>query len=139
MRQIIIASHGKLAEGVENTLQLFTGNLTGVSFLSAYTEDGVQLDDQIEALMKTFDQDGALFFTDIKGGSVTQAVVRHVANLANVYVIAGFNFAMILEALMSTVALSETFAQKLAVSGREGIELIEVKQDASEQEDTFFE
>jgi Phosphotransferase system, mannose/fructose-specific component IIA len=38
MRRIVVASHGSMAEGMKNTIELFAGKNENVSYLSAYVK-----------------------------------------------------------------------------------------------------
>lgn len=139
MRQIIVASHGNLAKGVEETLQLFTSNVQGISYISAYTTDNTTLSAQLDDIVAKIDQDGAIFFTDIKGGSVNLQIMQRVAELDNVYVIAGFNLPMVMEAVISKEPLSKAFAEHVVEKGREAVELVTLPQSGSEEDKDFFE
>ncbi|QFR69547.1 PTS sugar transporter subunit IIA domain-containing protein [Companilactobacillus paralimentarius] len=38
MKKIVVASHGSMAEGMKNTIELFAGHNDNVSYISAYTK-----------------------------------------------------------------------------------------------------
>lgn len=99
MLQILIASHGKYAEGIQSAASIIVGEKSHVSVISAYVDD-IPLQTKIEEFfsnIKPLDQ--VIVLTDLFGGSVNQAVLPYIKN-GNVYVIAGVNLALILEVVL---------------------------------------
>ncbi|WP_440896838.1 PTS sugar transporter subunit IIA [Amphibacillus sp. Q70] len=98
MRNIIIASHHKLADGMKQTLQFISG-YPNVFEISAYVEDD-DINKQIEAVMQNISQEDEVFiFTDILGGSVTQNFVKYCNE--QVHVIAGMNLPLLMLVALS--------------------------------------
>lgn len=70
-RQYIFASHGTLASGVLNSVELILGKRDNIETLCAYVEEGVDLSQQVDALMaKIPAEDEVIVLTDIFAGSV---------------------------------------------------------------------
>ena len=95
-------SHGKLAEGVYETLKLFYGNeLEQVSYLGLY-EDGEAdvrgFDQQIRKAIKNLnDGSGVVVLTDIKGGTPYNGSLHYRSN--DVRILTGLNLNMALEVM----------------------------------------
>lgn len=73
MRKMIIASHGKLAEGFAHTLSFLTG-ADGIESLCCYLDgDEEPVEKKVERLMSTIKpEDEAVVLCDLFGGSVYQ-------------------------------------------------------------------
>ena len=81
-----------------------------------------------------------LVFTDLFGGSVNQQITLRAAKFKNVFIIAGFNLPVVLEALLSAEPITEKFVDQLLQSGRASLQKVKLPQapkgDASD--DDFF-
>ena len=69
MNRIIIASHGKLAEGMKNTVEFFGGN--NVDYLEQTMTD-TGFEKKVIELFHKYKDDNVIVFTDLYGGSVNQ-------------------------------------------------------------------
>ena len=96
MRKHLIVTHGTLAEGVKNTLNLFLGNNNNFESICAYIDD-VSIDLALDEYINKLDNnDELIIFTDIEGGSVNQIMIKYLIR-DNTYIISGFNFPLILQ------------------------------------------
>ena len=69
MRKIVIMTHGQMANGILNTLSIFTADLQSVTAISAYVDDcdpKAELERFFEEVSET---DQVILCTDILGGS----------------------------------------------------------------------
>lgn len=102
MKKIVIASHARMAEGIKSTLELFVGSDLDITYMSAYVEDYPPIEEQIELFFAQLeDDDQALIFTDLFGGSVNQKMMLAAKEKQNVFIIAGFNLALIIELIFA--------------------------------------
>ena len=94
---LIIASHSSMAQGTADTLR-FLANRQDIKTINAYKDDR-PIETIIDELVNVLDfKEKTLVFTDLLGGSVNQAIVLKLYK-KGVYIIAGFNLALILECL----------------------------------------
>lgn len=113
MRKIMIASHGKLASGLHNTLALFLGELPEVTIVSAFvTEEDFTVPMQA-FIQSVADSDEAIIFTDIKGGSVNQKAVELTYGKKNFFIISNVNLPTIVSVLVNQELLTETLIQQM--------------------------
>lgn len=71
MTRVILASHGRLADGMKDTLRFILGELPNVSTICAYVDQGVSLRSKIDqAFSEVSQEDTVVVVTDIFGGSV---------------------------------------------------------------------
>ena len=102
MKKIVIASHAKMAEGIQSTLELFVGTELDITYISAYVEDYPSVEDQITKFFNQLDADDqALIFTDLFGGSVNQKMILAAEERPNVFLIAGFNLPLVIELIFA--------------------------------------
>lgn len=95
MRKFIIASHHKMAEGIQDTVNFVTGAKDNVYALSAYLAN-TPIQSEVETLFEEImDDDEVVIFTDILGGSVNQAFSKYIAR-PHVHLIAGMNLPIII-------------------------------------------
>lgn len=100
MRQIVIASHDRLAEGMYKTLKFLVGNQKNIHTFSAYL-DNEPIEAKIHQLMKNFNKkDQIIIFTDLLAGSVNQKFAEYRKN-ENVCIIAGMNLPLIMGIVMT--------------------------------------
>ncbi|HFZ8994910.1 TPA: PTS sugar transporter subunit IIA [Citrobacter freundii] len=100
-RQYIFASHGTLARGVLNSVELILGKRDDVFTLCAYVEEGVDLSQQVDALMAQIPADREIIaLTDIFAGSVNNEFVRYLSQ-DNFHLLAGINLPLVIDLLMS--------------------------------------
>ena len=138
MRKILIASHGHLADGVKSSIEILCGNKRNISYINAYIDDH-DINEDINAYFKSLKPDDeAVILTDIWGGSVTQKFIPY-CRQKNVYLIAGFNLAIVLELIFSEEPLTEKSVHELIDKCR--MQMIYAKdiKMKEEKEENFFE
>ncbi len=100
--KILIATHGKLASGFQSSINILTGKGNSVEVVDAYVDDS-DYTPQIDAFMDSVtDDEQAVIFTDLYGGSVNQKVVTRLVPKGkdNIFLIANSNLAIILSILL---------------------------------------
>ena len=97
---IIIISHGKLAEGLKDAIEMIIGPQTQFKTLGLFPEDNPDdFRDAIETSIKEIDDgEGVLIFADLFGGSPANAATYLLRlELQGIEIVTGFNLPMILE------------------------------------------
>ncbi|MBJ3457119.1 PTS sugar transporter subunit IIA, partial [Salmonella enterica subsp. enterica serovar Agona] len=90
-RHYIFASHGTLASGVLNSVELILGKRSNVWTLCAYVEESVDLSQQVDTLIARIPpEDEIIALTDIFAGSVNNEFVRYLSR-ENFHLLAGIN------------------------------------------------
>ena len=102
MNQIILASHGGLAAGAKDTLEMVLGDVSNVHVVSLARDDKEPITNKVEAMIATFNADDTVYvLTDMLGSSVNNNMVELSKNGTKFTVISGFNIPLAL-----TLALS---------------------------------
>ena len=101
MTGILIATHGDLAEGLLNAIELLAGKQEKIETIGLYHGDGI--DAFAQEVEKTYEklngEDGVLVFVDILGGSPSNAVMKLMNEKDNVKAIAGVTLPMVIQAV----------------------------------------
>ena len=97
MRHIIVATHGKFAEGILDSVRLIMGEHKEVQPFCAFVDQGVNLNEQVDALLSSIPEtDEILVAADLMGGSVCNEFIRRL-DRPGLHIVAGLNLAMLLE------------------------------------------
>ncbi|MBA1434062.1 PTS sugar transporter subunit IIA [Bombilactobacillus bombi] len=102
MRQIILVSHGNMAEGMVNTIEMISGkhdNLQAFSMSAKQTPDYIY--SSVKSIVDKFsDKDEIYIFSDIAGGSVNTEAMKFI-KYNNVHLISGMNLPIVIDCLLS--------------------------------------
>ena len=71
MRTVILASHGHLASGMKNTVEMILGEQEALKAFDAYTTPECNVHDTLEAMLRQADGE-CVIVTDVLGGSVNK-------------------------------------------------------------------
>lgn len=103
---IIIATHGKMSNGIVSAADLIIGSTENIKTLNLFHEDNVQdLNKKFLEEIKAVDQnEGVIIFVDLAGASLYNQAVLAVNSLADeqqkkIHVIAGVNLPMVIDAI----------------------------------------
>lgn len=106
MKKVLLASHGRLALGLKDTLELFIGKMDNVVAVGAYLDSSDNYIQIIQDFIKDADEN-AVIFTDIYGGSVNQQVTRMVLESEkNITIITSMNLPIVLSVVLMEGAIS---------------------------------
>ncbi|UPM40893.1 PTS sugar transporter subunit IIA, partial [Pediococcus acidilactici] len=89
--KIILASHGALAKGMKDTLDMIVGNQVSIQAYSAYDEENVDFASDISQQITREVNEQFIIVTDVMGGSVNNAMTELVLRYKNVFLITGMN------------------------------------------------
>ncbi|QFG46537.1 PTS fructose transporter subunit IIA [Lapidilactobacillus dextrinicus] len=143
MKKILIASHGRLAEGMLSTLNIIAGDTTNITTASGYVEGHdikKEVDLFIDSLSKT---DETIIFTDLYGGSVNQYITEKAATCHYpINIISGFNAPLVLSIALLPDPISKSDIESQILQARDGMKLVEIQNPLIEEHDEeldFFE
>ena len=124
MKGIVLASHGRLAEGMLDTLKIFSDGAKQVEALCLMNgEDVTEFTERLkEAVNRVDTGDGAVIFCDLLFGSPCNCSARFFNDEAykdRVTVITGMNFPMVLE--YEGARASGMEIEELLETGKSGI------------------
>ncbi|PIO81266.1 PTS N-acetylglucosamine transporter subunit IIBC [Pediococcus damnosus] len=98
-RQIVIASHNRLAEGFKATIEFISGKQENLHVLAAYI-DNKPIEKSVEEIMTKIPSDNeAVILTDMLAGSVNQKFFLY-KNRPHTHIITGMNLPLALAMVM---------------------------------------
>ncbi len=127
MRKFLLASHGNLAAGMKNTIEMIAGARDDIQAIEAYTKEIPDVKAYMDAYMKNRNKDDELV-----GGSVNNEMSQY-RTFPNVYVIAGMNAALVLNLVLGEGSIETLIAESIQAA-KEQISYME-KEEASDEED----
>ena len=120
MTRIVLASHGRLADGMKDTLSFILGDLPNVSTICAYVDQDVSLRSQIDQTFAEFSpEDAVVVVTDIFGGSVNNEFMA-LLGVKDFILVAGMNMPTLVE-LVSEDEPTVEGVQSVVERGRQSI------------------
>jgi mannose PTS system EIIA component len=125
---IVIVSHGKLAEGLTDAVQMIVGPMAQLEDIALLETEAVEdLMEKVQKAVKKVDTgEGALIFVDIPGASPFNASARIAMENEALRVVGGINLPMLAEVLVSREGSDLDTLEKLALqSGRDGIKSLQ--------------
>ncbi len=136
MQKIIVVTHGKLASGIKNTLEMLVGDASELQVVMQADQGQVKFEEELSACLAN-KEDEYLVFTDIEGGSPAQTMLKLKYQLqARAIIISGLSLPMLLEAylLRNTIELQE-LADKVQLTGQTSIKQLDLVFEASEDDE----
>lgn len=102
MRGIIIASHGKFAEGMHDAIKMFSGDLENFSYISLLPDQDLKsfIDDLKNKIDEVDSGDGVVVFCDLLYGTpsnIASSLLKEEKYKEKLEIISGINLATVLE------------------------------------------
>ena len=135
MNKVILASHGKLSEGMYDSVKMIVGNVGQLSYFGLKEgQDNNEIAEMIEAYIKENGNGHKyVIVCDLLGGSVSNAVSR-LSEMDNVYVVNGMNMGLVISLLLDTNEMNEERINELIEESKFGIGLVSLASGSSEDE-----
>lgn len=139
MRRILIATHGKMASGLKNTLEMFIGTDNTLTSVDAYVEGGDEYLGTIHTFIKGHeDGDESIIFTDIKGGSVNQQVTGLVHEAKkDIFLISNVNLPLIISVHLHYEAITSEAIHLLIEECKPELIILQDSTNEESEEDFF--
>lgn len=126
MRKIVVATHGKMSQGIVNTLGIIIGE-ENTKLIDTYGlfpgQDVNEIAEKIEKEIITSSdkKQDFVILTDLAGGSVDNAVLKFVS-YPNVWVVSGVNLILLLDLMLSDpAAATQSILEDAVENGKAGI------------------
>jgi len=122
MTNMILFSHGKLANGVADSCQLIIGSHQFKTLNVLLDQPVQEIEDSLDNLIDSFEtQEPIIIVTDIPGGSTTQTAIKQIEKRDNIYVVTGMNLGLV----MSLSFLNLTSDNEAIEETKNGMYLVE--------------
>ena len=122
--KIILVSHGKLAKGMKDTVEMIAGQQENLEAYEAY-ENGTSDDSFINDLKNSLTlskNDDVIIVTDVLGGSVNNEATQLLKDHPNLTILTGMNLPLIIT-LVTTVnsGISDEKVSEAIDEGKKGV------------------
>lgn len=139
MFRLVLASHGKLAEGMKNSARFIVGKSTEIFTICAYVDEGVTLESQIDEIFNKFSEsDEIIVITDIFGGSVNNEFIQRLQN-RSFWLLTGMNLPLVIQVAM--LAENDSVQDKIEEALKDGKEMMcfcnPMVENASKEKEEF--
>ncbi|WP_312642856.1 hypothetical protein [Hydrogenoanaerobacterium sp.] len=136
--QFIIITHGKMASGIQSSLNLLIGERHDLHVIDAYLDDSDPEEKIADLVNVRFKDEKIVIMTDLYGGSVNRIATKYICN--RVTVVAGINLVLAMEILFMNEPSAEEMEDAVKVC-RDQMRLItadSLKADNQPGEEDFF-
>ena len=136
MRKFVLVSHGSLAQGVKNSVEMISGKQDNLySFCMQEGESPAILKEKISNFLEQNKKGEIVFVSDFPGGSVNTMLMNFL-DCDNVFLVSGMNSMLVLNLLLSQAKI-DVCLDKAIEAGKATIKRIEIVEE--DQEDDFFD
>lgn len=135
MKQILIATHGKMASGIRYTAELIVGKMAEITTIDAYVTPEDNVEKKFEEYFAQHENDRIFVFTDLMGGSVNQKLLGY-SQKENVTLITGTNLPVLMQVMMADDDVTEEELQEFIDDAREELQIVDLggkKKSSSEK------
>ena len=135
--KIILVSHGKLALGMKDTLQLIVGPRDDVIAYESYEDgEGDKFICQIKKLVSENADEKFVIITDILGGSVNNEMTSLLKAHKNIYLITGMNLPLVITLATKPDEVNSKFIDSIVREGKKGVINVNQMMDEIASEDS---
>lgn len=125
MKQILIATHGKMASGIRYTAELIVGKMAEITTIDAYVTPEDNVEKKFEEYFAQHENDRIFVFTDLMGGSVNQKLLGY-SQKENVTLITGNNLPVLMQVMMADDDVTEEEIQEFIDDAREELQVVDL-------------
>ncbi|CAI3477376.1 PTS sugar transporter subunit IIA [Enterococcus cecorum] len=135
--KMILASHGKLAEGMKDTLEMIVGKNENIYAFAAYSDGSeTKFLEDIQALINENQDEQIVIATDVLGGSVNNEMIQLLNRYPQVYLISGMNLPVIITLATAVCPLTTEMIEEAISMGKEGVVFVnQLMKENNEEED----
>jgi len=133
--KIFLSSHGRLASGMENSLNILLGKDERLFVFDAYVDER-SLQDKLEQFYAEMKEgDHVVLLSDLYGGSVNQAMSPY-SERSNTILVTGVNLPFMME-LMLCDEITADSVDELIQDGRNALKRVVLGNEKPKEEDFF--
>ena len=125
MKQILIATHGKMAYGIRYTAELIVGKMAEITTIDAYVTPEDNVEKKFEEYFAQHENDRIFVFTDLMGGSVNQKLLGY-SQKENVTLITGTNLPVLMQVMMADDDVTEDEIREFIDDAREELQVVDL-------------
>lgn len=132
MKQILIATHGKMASGIRYTAELIVGKMAEITTIDAYVTPEDNVEEQFKNYFSQHEEDRIIVFTDLMGGSVNQKLMEY-AKRDNVSLVTGTNLPVLIQVMLAGDDVTEEEIEEYIKDARNELQLVQLHEKKTSQ------
>lgn len=124
MYEIIVATHGKLSEGYNDTINMIMGERKGVYFIEFSPKDEVEnlREKFINIINSIKNENEILILTDLFGGTPCNTAIKMaLESRQRIKILSGVNLPMLIEAVLNQDSILDEVIESILNSSKQGI------------------
>ncbi|MEI5993827.1 PTS mannose/fructose/sorbose transporter subunit IIAB [Candidatus Enterococcus mansonii] len=130
VENIVLISHGEMAEGVKVSLEMIVGQQANVHTVSLRPDgDNIQFENELNEKMKALNG-STLIIADLLGGTPCNVAIKNYLHVENVEIIAGMTLSIVIEAVVN----QQVAVKELICLAKENIVDVKAGMHQAEQE-----
>lgn len=138
MKKMILASHGMMASGLKDSMEMVVGNVDDLLCFGLMPgEDPGELTEKVEKMVKEEPGTQFLILVDIRGGSVSNSLSR-LSVYENVRIINGMNLALAIGMYLTDGILNDQEIGDLIEEARDGLAMVDFQKNQVDEEDEII-
>ncbi|MDR3174209.1 MAG: hypothetical protein LBU19_08170 [Treponema sp.] len=138
MRKILIGTHGKLALGYKDSIEMIAGSYANVEYICFYSEDK-NYEAEVRNFMKALPpEDEIIVLTDMLAGSVCQLFLPYTER-PGFYMFTGINLPIVLEIIMYKGEFNREAVDSFVRAGASELYYVDPAKMKEEAAGDFFE
>lgn len=123
MKQILIATHGKMASGIRYTAELIVGQMAEIETIDAYVTPEDNVEKKFKEYFQKHEHDRVIVFTDLMGGSVNQKLMEY-SKKENVTLITGTNLPVLMQVMLADDDVTDDEIQEYIDDARNELQMV---------------
>lgn len=123
MKQILIATHGKMASGIRYTAELIVGQMAEIETIDAYVTPEDNVEEKFKEYFQKHEHDRVIVFTDLMGGSVNQKLMEY-SKKENVTLITGTNLPVLMQVMLADDDVTDDEIQEYIDDARNELQMV---------------
>ncbi len=123
MKQILIATHGKMASGIRYTAELIVGKLAEIETIDAYVTPEDNVEEKFKEYFQKHEKDRVIVFTDLMGGSVNQKLMEY-SKKENVTLVTGTNLPVLMQVMLADDDVTDDEIQEYIEDARSELQMV---------------
>lgn len=123
MKQILIATHGKMASGIRYTAELIVGQMAEIETIDAYVTPEDNVEEKFKEYFQKHEHDRVIVFTDLMGGSVNQKLMEY-SKKENVTLITGTNLPVLMQVMLADDDVTDEEIQEYIDDARNELQMV---------------
>ena len=123
MKQILIATHGKMASGIRYTAELIVGQMAEIETIDAYVTPEDNVEEKFKEYFQRHEHDRVIVFTDLMGGSVNQKLMEY-SKKENVTLVTGTNLPVLMQVMLADDDVTDEEIQEYIDDARNELQMV---------------